>query len=279
MISGQTLRLVCLILLSYQPDSETPLLIAANRDEFYRRRAAQLDWWPGLDVLAGRDLGYASPLLRLTNYLRLSESPNLGTWLGVNRAGKFAAITNYREPGKENKNARSRGLLVSSFLESRMPAEVYAVELQRSAGEYNGFNLLFGDTNAVYYFGNRGDGAAIKLSPGTYALSNALLDTPWYKVTKIKSEFSRLRHPITPGQLFPIFADDTPAPEGEVQQTGLAPAIEKGLSSPFIRLPGYGTRVTSVLEFRQNGEIEFCERTFRRGQPRGDQKFVFKVQN
>ncbi|HMV37427.1 MAG TPA: NRDE family protein, partial [Turneriella sp.] len=114
---------------------------------------------------------------------------------------------------------------------------------------------------------------------GTYALSNTLLDTPWYKVTKIKAEFLRLRDPITPGQLFPIFADNSPAPDAEVQQTGLAPAIEKGLSSPFIRLPGYGTRVTSVLQFRRNGEIEFCERTFRRGQPRGDQRFVFKVQN
>lgn len=271
------MHLVCLILLSYQPGTETPLLIAANRDEFYRRKAAPLGWWQGGEVLAGRDLGYASPLLRLARYLRLSKLPDLGTWLGVNRAGKFAAITNYREPGKENKNARSRGLLVSSFLESGRSAEAYAAELQRSAGEYNGFNLLFGDTNAVYYFSNRSDGTTVNLRPGTYALSNALLDRPWHKVQKIKAEFSRLRNPIAPGSLFEIFADGTPAADAEVQQTGLPLAIEKALSAPFIRLPGYGTRVTSVLQFKANGEIEFSERTYRRGNARGDRKYVFKV--
>lgn len=270
---------MCLILLSFQPGTETPLLIAANRDEFYRRRAAPLGWWPGGAVLAGRDLGYVSPLHRLARYLRLRKSPDLGTWLGVSRSGRFAAITNFREPGKENRNARSRGLLVSNFLSGTTSPAAYAAELSQSAGNYNGYNLVFGDTNAVYYFSNRADGLAVALKPGTYALSNALLDTPWYKVTKIKGEFSRLRHPITPGQLFPIFADSTPAPDDEVQQTGLAPAIEKGLSSPFIRLPGYGTRVTSVLQFRKNGEIEFCERTFRRRKPRGDKTFVFEVQN
>ena len=270
---------MCLILLSYQPDSETPLLIAANRDEFYRRRAAQLDWWPGLGVLAGRDLGYAPIWVRLAHHLGLRRVPNLGTWMGVSRSGRFAAITNFREPGRENRNARSRGLLVSNFISGSTSPAAYAAELSQSAGDYNGYNLVFGDTNAVYYFSNRADGLAVTLKPGTYALSNTLLDTPWYKVTKIKAEFLRLRDPITPGQLFPIFADNSPAPDAEVQQTGLAPAIEKGLSSPFIRLPGYGTRVTSVLQFRRNGEIEFCERTFRRGQPRGDQRFVFKVQN
>ncbi len=253
-------------------------MIAANRDEFYRRRAARLAWWEGGEVLAGRDLGFASPLSRLLQFLHLQSRSELGTWLGVNRAGKFAAITNYREPGKEDRNARSRGLLVSSFLKSQMSADTYASELQSSAHLYNGFNLLFGDIHTIYYFSNRSGQPAIRLKPGTYALSNALLDTPWYKVQKIKAEFSRLRYPIAAESLFEIFADSRPAADEEVQQTGLPQKIEKALSPPFIRLPGYGTRATSVLKFSSDGKIEFSERTYKRGVARGERKFVFKIQ-
>jgi uncharacterized protein with NRDE domain len=220
-------------------------------------------------------MGYSSALTRLARRIGLQKAPELGTWLGVNRAGRFAAITNVREPGKENPNARSRGLLVSAFLEGHCSAEDYAAELMNSATTYNGFNLLFGDARAVYYFSNRAPGPALKLQPGTYALSNAQLDTPWHKVRKIQWEFSRLRQPVAVEDLFRIFADDTAAPDDEVQQTGLPFAIEKGLSSVFIKLPGYGTRVTSVVTFKAGGAVVFIERTYKRGKFNFEREFRF----
>lgn len=216
--------------------------------------------------------------------------PEYGTWLGVSRRGRFAALTNFRgtvedagaaadrPSGKENRNAASRGLLVSGFLEGKSSPEAYAAELSQSAGEYNGYNLLFGTSRELYYFSNRSGLPAKALQPGIYGLSNALLDTPWPKVQKTKATLRGLLPHPAPADVYRIMNDGIPAADNEVQQTGLPFAIEKGLSSAFIRLPGYGTRVTSFLEFSRNGEIRFSERTYRRGQARGDREFTFTVQ-
>lgn len=266
---------MCLILVHFDPDGPLPLLLAANRDEFYRRRAEPLDWWPGRAILAGKDLGYFSLRSWLLTLLGQRSREPLGTWLGINRAGRFAAVTNYREPGKEQKSARSRGLLVKNFLLHGIALDLFAAELVHSRHDYNGYNLLFGDHNQVWYYSNRAETAPRRLAAGTYALSNALLDTPWYKVEKIKQEFLRLHDQSNLESVFALLADDTPAPDSAVQQTGLPFAVEKALSAPFIRLPGYGTRVSSVVRFRAQGEIEFYERTFVRGKFAFERKFQF----
>lgn len=268
---------MCLILVHFDPDGKLPLLLAANRDEFYRRRAEPLGWWSGGEVLAGKDLGYFSLRSWLLAVLGWRASESLGTWLGVNRMGRFAAVTNYREPGKEQKPARSRGLLVKNFLLHGIAIDLFATELVNSRHDYNGYNLLFGDRNQVWYYSNRAEMAPRRLTAGTYALSNALLDTPWYKVEKIKWEFLRLHDQSNLESVFALLADDTPAPDSAVQQTGLPFAVEKALSAPFIRLPGYGTRVSSVVHFRAQGEIGFYERTFVRGKFAAERKFHFRA--
>lgn len=253
------------MLVHIDPDAETPLLVAANRDEFYHRKAEPLGWWPDNHILAGKDLGYASLRARLSAWLGLRSPTLLGTWLGVNRSGRFAAVTNYREPGREAKSARSRGLLVKNFLlHDKNPADFGAI-LMRTQHEYNGYNLLFGDRDQVWYFSNRSGSPPQRLAAGTYGISNALLDTPWYKIEKTKGEFLRLRGQFALESIFALLADDTPAPDNAVQQTGLPFAVEKLLSAPFIRSPGYGTRVSSILRFSTSGQIEFHERTFIRG--------------
>lgn len=271
---------MCLIVFSFQPNSETPLIVAANRDEFYRRRAEPLGWWPGDHVLAGKDLGYTTILSPLLAKLGLRRNPDLGTWLGVNRQGRFAALTNFRNPseGAGSTAATSRGLLVSNFLKGTASVTEYGRQLELTKNNYNGYNLLFGDSRGLFWFSNRSEKPALALKPGVYGLSNALLDTPWAKVKKIKAAFGNLLPHPAAADIYRIMNDSTPADDHEVQQTGLSFAIEKGLSSPFIRLPGYGTRVTSFLEFSRNGEIRFGERTYRRGNAQSDREFVFNVQ-
>ncbi|MCX7632334.1 MAG: NRDE family protein [Turneriella sp.] len=255
---------MCLLLLSLQPDKEVPLLLAANRDEFYSRHTAPLGWWRHGQILSGRDLGYC----------RWEFWQKRGTWLGVNRQGAFAAVTNYREPGKTESGKKSRGLLVRHFLEKPWQASRYAAWLEQTAEEYNGYNLIFGDCREVWYFSNRGKIPPQSLPPGNYALSNALLGTVWYKTKKLLQEFQRLKYPPDAEQLFSILHDPTPAPDPEVQQTGLPFAIEKALSAVFTALPEYGTRSSSVVYWR-SGRVYFTERTFNQQGQISERSFTF----
>ena len=249
---------MCLIVLAYKQRDDYPLLLAGNRDEFYARPAAPLDWWQDhKQILAGRDLTAG------------------GTWFGVTQGGKFAAVTNYREPGKEQQGKKSRGALVQNFLASDTPTAAYAQELVAAAVDYNGFNLVFGDGESVYYFSNRSPEPPRPLAAGLYGLSNHLLDTPWPKVTRAKAAFAA----ADPEKeaIFKILADRTIPPDGEIQQTGLSAKVEKALSAAFIAVEGYGTRASSFLTIDRNRETNFYERTFLNGIAAGDRHFVFRT--
>lgn len=268
---------MCLIVLSFKQHADFPLIIAANRDEFYARPTAPLAWWvDNPAILAGRDLSAG------------------GTWLGVNKRGQFAAVTNYREvtedrgsavatdgiraadrePGNDQKGKKSRGLLVQNFLEAN-DTVAYSNTLWQTREDFNGYNLLFGDASAVYYFSNRSGREASALAPGLYGLSNHLLDTPWPKVTKAKAAFSAVS-PSDSEAVLAFLNDNTPAPDEEVQQTGLPHATEKVLSSLFIAAPGYGTRVSSYLRMNSGGAVNLTERTFHEGRLGKDTSFTFQ---
>jgi uncharacterized protein with NRDE domain len=150
---------VCLILLAWQVSKEHPLVVAANRDEFHARPAAPAAFWeerPG--ILAGRDLEAR------------------GTWMGISRSGKFAAVTNYRG-AREPRAAESRGALVTRFLDNGQPASQYIAEIQKKADSYSGFNLIAGDGTELWWLSNRG-GEPRRLEAGIHGLGNLLLDSP-----------------------------------------------------------------------------------------------------
>jgi uncharacterized protein with NRDE domain len=160
---------MCLIAFAYKTHPRYSLVVAANRDEFYRRPTAPVDFWPECPcVLAGRDLEQG------------------GTWLGVSRDGRFAALTNYRDPAANRPDARSRGELVRDYLCGSMSPQEYLERVKASGGDYNGFNLLVGDAGGLWYYSNRTDVVAA-VAPGVHGLSNHLLDTPWPKVAKAKA--------------------------------------------------------------------------------------------
>ena len=238
---------MCLILLAHDAHPRYRLVVAANRDEAYARPTAPAAWWadaPG--VLAGRDLLGG------------------GTWMGITRGGRFAAVTNFRETAPPPPDAPSRGHLVGGFLRGADAPDAYLRALAPRAGEYAGFNLLVGDGEELRYFGNRGEGEARTVDPGVHGLSNALLDTPWSKVERGKAGLAAAladRGEVDPEALFRVLWDAEPAPDAHLPDTGVGLERERTLSSPFIRSPEYGTRASTVLLVGRDGRVRFVERT------------------
>lgn len=241
---------MCIILLAHQVNPDYPLIVAANRDEFYARPTESAGFWadaPG--ILAGRDLERG------------------GTWLGVTRAGRLAAVTNYREPLPRREDAlRSRGYLVSGFLKGDDGPEEYLSGLTASAQLYGGFNLIVGTPPKLFYFSNRGGVTPQPIAQGVHGLSNHLLDTPWPKVERGRRALEEIalradgKLPVE--DIFKVLADDARAQDEALPETGVGLELERVLSSVFIITNAYGTRSSTVLAFNRNQEVVFVERSF-----------------
>ncbi len=238
---------MCLIFVAYKYKSPYNLVIAANRDEFYERPSAAAEFWKETpSVLGGKDLMAG------------------GTWLGITKAGRFAAITNYRDPGFYRHEAPSRGHLVSSFLKGEEAPGEYVRKIAPGADEYNGFSLFVGDRSSMYYLSNRGSGPQ-GLSPGLYGLSNHLLDTPWPKVERGKKALEALladSDPLREEALFDILADRSRPPDELLPSTGMSLEWERILAAPFIVSPVYGTRSSTVILVNRDGKVTFVEKVF-----------------
>lgn len=241
---------MCLIVFAWQVIPGMPLIAAANRDEFYDRPTAPAAWWADHPhIYAGRDLQGG------------------GTWLGITRNGRFAAITNVRAPGDKRNDAPSRGRLVANYLSGTLSAQDYIREIGAKAQAYNGFNLLLGDAGQLVWYSNRGDGDprnGAPLAPGIYGLSNALLDTPWPKVVRTKAQFSSLLcQAAPPDTYFEMLTDTVQASDCRLPKTGVSPDMERLLSSVWIESPNYGTRSSSIVHLDQRGNALLQERVVR----------------
>ncbi len=236
---------MCLIAFAWQKHPDFPLVVSANRDEFYARPTLWAHSWPEHpNIYAGKDLQAG------------------GTWLGISKTGRFAAITNVRNHSKNSHNASSRGELVSNFLISDLSAEKYAELLVTTATEYNGYNLIFCDGHQLYYYSNSADNPQ-QLSPGIFGLSNALLDTPWPKCSLAKSQLSAwLQEPLCVESLANLLNDRQQAPEHKLPSTGISYSLEKALSAQFIELEKYGTRCSTGILVNRHGTATFFEQSF-----------------
>jgi len=235
---------MCLIAWNWQPGSANPLLLVANRDEFYARPTAALHHWTDAPILAGRDLQAG------------------GTWLGVSHSGRMAALTNYRHPAVQRSDAPSRGALVSAFLTSELSAPDYLHDLAGRAAAFNPFNLLVFDGASLLGLQSR-DAQVIHFSAGVGAVSNADFQTAWPKLHRLKNGLHHL-HDQGPGsdaELLALLQDRRLALDSELPDTGIALELERLLSAVFITSPHYGTRACSVLRY-QPGQISFLEHSF-----------------
>lgn len=234
---------MCLIVVGWRVHPDYPLVVAANRDEFYSRPSTSLARWPDSpQVIAGRDLEAG------------------GTWLGVTTSGRFAAVTNVREPGMA-KGERSRGDLTREFLLSDLPAIEYANQL--NGAEFSGFNLLIGDGNSLVYCSNRNGCAPHPLPPGVYGVSNHLLDSPWPKLLAARQAFSDAL-PSLPDEsrFFALLADQDIVPDAELPRTGVSVEWERLLSAIFVKSDSYGTRASTVAWQAADGSVTIQENSF-----------------
>ncbi|MEO8041902.1 MAG: NRDE family protein [Acidobacteriota bacterium] len=240
---------MCVIYIAYNIHPDHPLVLIANRDEFYDRPTVAAAYWNDHpEIFAGRDLVGG------------------GTWLGITHSGRVAAVTNYREPSAA-KGSVSRGDLVAGFLISREGSEDYLRDVEERQLDYSGFNLIVGEfspaRSELFYFSNRGD-VIRKLEPGIYGLSNHLLDTSWPKVRDGKTRFGELMSskPLDHVRLFDLLADESVAEDTELPDTGIGYELEKALSAIFIKTPIYGTRSSTVVTFDNAFEGRLKERVF-----------------
>jgi uncharacterized protein with NRDE domain len=233
---------MCLISVAWHAHQEFPCVIAANRDEAHARPSAGAQWWQEHpDLLAGRDLVAG------------------GTWFGITRSGRFAAVTNYRNPALQRNSSLSRGSLVAWFLTASISVAEGLEHLSRVSGDFNGFTLFIcdGTTLGVHEsVGARGR----ELGPGVYGLSNHLLDSPWPKVTQAKSRLiEALGDAPNEEVLLASLRDERRADEDQLPVTGVGLERERQLSSAFIRSADYGTRSSTIVWVDRRGKVRFHE--------------------
>ena len=238
---------MCLILIAHQLAEPLPLLVLANRDEFYTRPTAAAKQWDELPgMIAGRDLVSG------------------GTWFG-SRNDRWATVTNIREGSKDkgNHNSKSRGWLVRDYLQGDLPPAAFLASIKTTIDDFAGFNLLLGDGRELWYASNR-EKDPRPLPPGIYGLSNHLLDTPWPKVVHGKEELSKLLKQSTFDQeaAFRLLTDTTRAEDAQLPNTGIPLEWERALSAIFIAMPEYGTRCSTLLMAETDGQRRFVERRF-----------------
>ena len=240
---------MCLAVFAYRVHPKYPLLFATNRDEFYERPTRPAQFWENHpNLLAGKDLKAG------------------GTWLGVTKNHRFAALTNYRDMTSIKENAPSRGYLVTDFLKSDISPVEFFQSIKPNAAAYNGFNLLFGTTDNLYYFNNQ-HLELRKLEPGYYSLSNAFLNTKWPKTEKAISDFKELvqDNKLQEEQLFELLRNTETFPDHKLPSTGLPIEKERMVSSIFILSDDYGTRCSTLLFANPDKHTTFIEKTYQPG--------------
>ena len=241
---------MCLLIFSHRTDPRYPLVLAANRDEFHARPTAASAFWPEHpDLLAGRDLAQG------------------GTWMGLTRQGRLAAITNYRDPARTAPAPRSRGELPLDYLTGNQDAESFLLELLPRAHEYAGFNLLVGTVDKLWYLTNSLPPGACKpqrLQPGLYGLSNARLNTPWPKVVLGKNRLRALleREELNHTALAEVVGERQLADPDELRRQGLDQGMDPVLSAQFITMGTYGTRSSTTLWIDGKGLARWRESSF-----------------
>ena len=237
---------MCLIVFANKVLEDYKFIFAANRDEFYNRPSKQAEFWTEHpDLLAGKDLQAG------------------GTWMGITKQGRFAAITNFRDLKNHRNDAPSRGNLTLDFLINDISPEEYYNKLKSTLHDFNGFNLLLGSVDELYYFSNKTEGLQ-KLKPGIHGISNAILDAPWPKVEKSKIQLQRLieYQKIHLWEVLNLLNDTSLAKDEELPDTGVGLNLERMLSPIFIKSEKYGTRSSTIVTVDKFNNVRFVEKAY-----------------
>ena len=252
---------MCLLAFSYDTHPHYPLIVVANRDEFYERPTAAAHYWEDAPtILAGRDLRQN------------------GSWIGLSKNGRFAAITNYRDPSRPDTGQLSRGVIVQQFLTSSQSTEHFILSMRQKKDLYGGFNVLLYDGRQMQHYNNIFD-VQTTVEKGVHSLSNATLNTPWPKVTYAKDALAEAskQNQLAVNDIITLLATKKIAPDEVLPDTGVGIHLERALSASFVKLPNYGTRCSTAIIYDKNGRIEFLERTYEEGKDNVDRQFEIDV--
>lgn len=251
---------MCIITFHYKQHPKYKLIVVANRDEFYERPTEAAHFWHDEpNIVAGRDL------------------KAMGTWLGMTKEKRFAALTNYRDIQNERDDRRSRGEIVRNFLTSTESPQTFLEKLDQVWDSYNGFNVLVGSPDELYYYSNI-QKEIVEIKPGTHSISNHLLNTPWPKVERAKEklkEYVMQHEDIDVEHLFEQLDDREIARDEDLPDTGVGLKLERQLSPIFIQTENYGTRASTVILVDNENKTTFIERTFNSGSFKFERKFTF----
>jgi len=255
---------MCLIVFSYKSHEKYPLILAGNRDEFYKRPAKEAHFWNTTPpVLAGKDLKAG------------------GTWLGISSAGEMGALTNFRDLNNPRQREKSRGELIPEVLLNGEPIDAKLKSIIQKGHQYDGFNMIAGNIHNLFYLNNITNRFE-KLKPGYHGISNAFLNTPWPKVEKAKKEFNNIisRNKMDEEAIFTLLKNRESYPHEELPDTGLTPEMEKAVSSIFIDTHNYGTRCSTLLMIDRYDAVTFIERTYSAGENKieSQKRFEFKIE-
>ncbi len=245
---------MCIIGFRYWPEDPVPLIVAANRDEFYDRPTAPLTWWEGQRILAGQDLWSG------------------GTWMGVSRDGRFVAITNFREAERARNGAPSRGFIPLHFLEAGGSTADFLGWLRKEAKRYAPFNVLVYDGADLLGYESRHD-RELAFAPGIHAVSNGDFNEPWPKVEALKAGMAVGTDDDE--ALLALLGNARRFPDGHLPHTGVPMEWERALSSAFVRTPTFGTRTSAILRLGRE-RVSMLERQFNTGEPGGLREFEFE---
>lgn len=236
---------MCTLFLAFEKHKDYPIILIENRDEFFARKSTKPHWWENNNFFAGQDLEKG------------------GTWFGHHKNGNWGVVTNYRDLTKPILGERSRGDLIPTIIGEEYTAENAAQFLIEHGKDFGPFNLLYSIGNKVFYY-NSELNKIEKITPGIYGLSNAYLDTPWFKIEKGKKEFEKLinQKDLNKEAIFSIMLDEEKAPDNQLPNTGLPLEIEKLVSSLFINSKDYGTHCTTLLTKDKSGKLLFEEKRF-----------------
>lgn len=235
---------MCICFIAINQSVQHPLLLVFNRDEYYKRFAEKLKKWSNENLYAGTDL------------------QSKGTWLAADSQGRFAAITHFRDPKNHKAGMGSRGALVPSFLRSGLSPLEFIENMQSMSHEYNGFSMILGEKNEVFYYSQK-VGVYRKLESGIYGLSNGEINSDWPKVKRgIGLMQILLQKEYSLGNILDIMLDSKLADDTLLPKTGVSYAIEKAISSIFVLTPDYGTKTSTLFAVEKNGNLKFMERTF-----------------
>lgn len=251
---------MCLTVLALDASRQFPLVVAANRDEYFARSATRLAWWTPEaaphQILAGRDVQGG------------------GTWMGLTAEGRLALVTNIRKPHQVDTSAPTRGRIVPAWLRGDMAADRFWPHVALSGHEP--FNLIAADFRAGDCFWASSERACPqRIERGIVGLSNGRLDEPWPKVAELKKavqqglDMARSVDELA-NHLFAALANRRAAPDAALPKTGVSLDLERMLSPAFIRSADglYGTRCSTLIVTERVGKrltTHVLERTFTAG--------------